>query len=136
MNASSKLIQIQDKKVILSTLWVFVMFCIAYADIIGFIEPGTLEKIIDGNVGFTLTPAIIVMISLIQALPIAMIVISRLFRRQVSRWLNIIAAVLTLIYVLGGGNWESSSYFVFALLEVIAMLAIIWQAWIWRNDNA
>ena len=51
MNTNNKLIEIQDKKVTLSTLWVFVMFCIAYADIIGFIEPGTLENIINGNVG-------------------------------------------------------------------------------------
>ncbi len=136
MKASNQLIQIQDKKTILSILWVFVMFCIAYADIIGFLEPGTLEKIINGDVGFTLTPAIIVMISLIQALPIVMIVISRLFRRGVSRWLNVAAAVLTLLYVLGGGNWESSSYYVFAALEVAAMLVIIWQAWTWRSDEA
>jgi hypothetical protein len=136
MNTSNKLIQIQDKKIILSILWVFVMFCIAYADIIGFIEPGTLEKIINGDVGFTLTPAIIVMISLIQALPIAMIVISRLFRRGVSRWLNIAASVLTLLYVLGGGNWESTSYLVFATLEAASMLGIIWQAWTWRSDEA
>lgn len=136
MNTSNRLMQVQDKKVILSTLWVFVMLCIAYADIIGFLEPGTLKKIIDGNVGFTLTPVIIVIISLIQALPIAMIVLSRLFHRKVSRWLNIATAVLTLLYVLGGGNWESVSYFVFASLEVTAMLGVIWQAWTWRNDEA
>ncbi len=136
MNTKNKLVEIQNRKVILSTLWIFVMFCIAYADVIGFIEPGTLQKIIDGNVGFELTPAIIVMISLIQAIPIAMIVMSRLLRRGVSRWLNIAAAVLTLLYVLGGGNWESASYFVFASLEVVAMLVIIWQAWTWRNDEA
>ena len=42
MNTNNKLIEkIQDTKVTLSTLWVFVMFCIAYADIIGFItNPG------------------------------------------------------------------------------------------------
>jgi hypothetical protein len=136
MNASNKLIEIQDRKVTLSTLWVFVMFCIAYADIIGFIEPGTLKNIIDGNVGFELTPAIILVFSLLQAIPIAMIVITRLFRRDVNRWLNIVASVLTLLYVLGGGNWESVSYPVFAALEVIAMLGIIWLAWTWRNDAA
>ncbi len=136
MNTSNKLIQIQDKKVILSTLWVFVMFCIAYADIIGFLEPGTLENIITGNVGFELTPALILIFSLFQAIPIVMILVSRLFRREVSRWLNIIASVLTLLYVLGGGNWESVSYPVFAALEVVAMLGIIWLAWTWRNDTA
>ncbi len=136
MNTNHKLIEVRDRKVVLSTLWVFVMFCIAYADIIGFIEPGTLEKIIDGKVGFVLTPAIILIFSLLQAIPIAMIVISRVFRRGVSRGLNLAAAVLTLLYVLGGGNWESVSYPVFAALEVIAMLGIIWLAWTWRNSEA
>jgi hypothetical protein len=136
MNTNNKLIEVQDKKVTLSTLWVFVMFCIAYADIIGFIEPGTLENIINGNVGFELTPAIILIFSLFQAIPIAMILVSRWFRRDVNRWLNIVASVLTLLYVLGGGNWESASYPVFAALEVVAMLGIIWLAWNWRNDEA
>ena len=136
MNANNRLIEAQDKKVLLSTLWVFVMFCIAYADIIGFIEPGTLEKIINGNMGFELTPAIIVMISLLQAIPIAMILMSRWLHRAVNRWLNIVASLLTLLYVLGGGNWESTSYVVFVSLEVAAMLGIIWLAWNWRNDEA
>jgi hypothetical protein len=135
MNARNKLMQVQDRKVILSTLWVFVMFCIVYADIIGFLEPGTLEKIIKGDVGFVLTPALILVFSLLQAIPIAMVLITRLFRRGLSRWLNVAAAVITLLWVLGGGNWESVSYPVFAALEVIAMLAIIWQAWTWRNDE-
>jgi hypothetical protein len=136
MNTNNKLIQIPDKKVALSSLWVFVMFCIAYADIIGFIEPGTLEKIIKGNVGFELTPAIILVFSLVQAIPIAMILASRWLRRDVNRWLNIAASVLTLLYVIGGGNWESISYPVFAALEVIALLGIIWLAWTWRTDKA
>lgn len=136
MNTNNKLIEVQDKKVILSSLWVFLMFCIAYADIIGFIEPGTLERIINGETGFELIPTIIVIISLFQAIPIAMILVSRWFRRDVSRWLNIAASVLTLLYVLGGGNWESASYPVFAALEVAAMLGIIWLAWTWRTDEA
>jgi hypothetical protein len=136
MNTNNKLIEIQDRKIILSSLWVFVMFCIAYADIIGFLEPGTLEKIINGNMGFVLTPAIILIISMFQAIPIAMIPVSRWFRRDVNRWLNIAASVMTLLYVLGGGNWESTSYVVFASLEVAAMLGILWLAWHWRNLEA
>lgn len=136
MNASNKLIQVRDKKAALSSLWVFVMFCIAYADLIGFIEPGTLEKIINGNTGFVLTPALILVFSLFQAIPILMILVSRWFRRDMNRWLNIGAAVLTLFYVLAGGNWESVSYPVFATLEVIALLGVLWLAWTWRTDEA
>jgi hypothetical protein len=135
MNASNKLIQVQDKKVALSTLWVFVMFCIAYADLIGFIEPGTLKKIINGNTGFVLTPALILVFSLFQAIPIAMILVSRWLRRDVNRRMNIVASVMTLLYILGGGNWESVSYPVFATLEIVAMLGIIWLAWTWRTDE-
>jgi hypothetical protein len=133
MSENKPLIEVQDKKIILSTLWVFVMFNIAFADIIGFIEPGTLEKIINGDTGFDLTPAVILMFSLFQAIPIVMILVSRLFRRDVNRRLNIAASVLTLLYVLGGGNWESTSYYVFAALEVVAMLAIIRMAWRWKE---
>jgi len=136
MNTSSKLIEIQDKKVALSTLWVFVLFCIAFADIIGFLEPGTLASIMNGATGFNLTPALIVGFSLLQAIPITMILVSRWFRRDVNRWLNIAAAALTLLYVFGGGNWESASYPVFAVLEVVAMLGIIWLAWNWRSAAA
>lgn len=133
MSESRQLIEVQDKKIILSTLWVFVVFNIAFADIIGFIEPGTLEKILNEDTGFDLTPVIILIFSLFQVIPIAMIVVARLFRRGVNRWLNIVASVLTLLYVLGGGNWESTSYAVFASLEVVAMLVIIWLAWRWKE---
>lgn len=120
----------------LSTLWIFVAFNIVFADIIGFIEPGTLERIINGDMGVALTPALIVIFSLLQAIPAAMILVSRWFRRDLNRWLNIVASVLTLLYVLGGGNWESVSYFVFASLEVVAMLGIIGLAWNWRPAKA
>jgi hypothetical protein len=65
-----------------------------------------------------------------------MIVISRLFSRGVSRWLNIVASVLTLLYVIGGANWESTSYPVFLALEVAALLVIIWQVWTWRSPES
>jgi hypothetical protein len=49
--------------------------------------------------------------------------------------LNIAASILTLLYVLGGGNWASVSYPVFAAMEVAALLGIIWLSWTWRSDN-
>lgn len=120
----------------LSTLWICVVFCIAFADIIGFLEPGTLEKIIRGELGFELTPALIVVFSLLQAVPIAMIALARWAPRAVNRWLNLGASALTLLYVLGGGNWESASYFVFAALEVATLLGIAWLAWTWHAAEA
>ncbi|MEL6347105.1 MAG: DUF6326 family protein [Myxococcota bacterium] len=129
---SDTLIDVTDRKVALSTIWIFVMFNTVMADIIGFIEPGTLARLARGETGFELTAPILVVISLIQVVPILMIPIARMVRRRESRGLNVAAAGLTLLYVIGGGNWESTSYPVFATLEVIAMIAIIGLACTWR----
>lgn len=108
---SESLIDLADRRVALSTGWVFVMFNLVMADIIGFIEPGTLQRILDAD--------------------ITMIAVSRLFRRDINRMLHLVAVPLTLLYVLGGGNWEAASYPVFASLEVAAMSGIAWCAAAW-----
>ena len=115
-----------------STLWIFVLFNIAFADIVGFIEPGALEDIMSGDFGFEISPAILVGISLVQAIPIAMIAVSRLWHNQrLNRWANIAAGALTLLYIIGGGSWDSPSYIVFVAIEIVGLLTIIWTAWKW-----
>jgi hypothetical protein len=121
-----------DIRTKLSTLWIFVMFNMVFADIIGLIEPGTLEAMLAGDFGFEITPALVVVISLVQAIPIGMIVVSRLMNNpRVNRWANIGAGVLTLLYITGGGSWDKTSYIVFASIEIVGLLAIIWAAWKW-----
>ena len=133
MSGKKELIEVKYKQVIISTLWIIVMLSIKSADIIGFIEPGTLEQIINGQTGFVLTPALILVFSLLQVFPILMIFVARTFRRDVNCWLNIVVSVVILLYVLGGGNWESTSYYVFAVVEGAALAAMIWQALSWKK---
>lgn len=131
----SLLVNVADRHVALSTAWIFVMFNIVMADIIGFIEPGTLARLVQGDTGFALTAPVIIAVSLVQAIPILMIPVARLVHRRVNRWLNVAAAGLTLLYVLGGGNWDSASYPVFAVLEIMAMVAIVMLAWTWPDPR-
>lgn len=51
----------EEIKVQLSTLWVVVMFNIAFADIVGFVHPGALEQIMAGEVGFELTQGLLLL---------------------------------------------------------------------------
>ncbi len=132
MKANNARFTMEEMKSRLSTLWIFVLFNMAFADIIGFVEPGTLETLMAGDVGFELTPAIMVVISLIQAIPIAMVLLSRFLDYRMNRWANIVAAIITLVYIIGGGSWDKASYIVFAMLEILALLYIIWFAWTWR----
>jgi hypothetical protein len=131
MNTSKKTTGMEDMKIKLSTLWVFVMFNMVFADIVGFLNPGALEEMI------AMKPAqgLLLVFSILLEIPIAMIVLSRLLKYRANRWANIIAGVITILYVIGGGN-TSVSYIFFATIEVACMLLIVWYAWKWTEQEA
>ena len=129
MDIKNVTVSMDEMKVKLSVLWIFVMFNMAFADIIGFINPGALEEImtsLDITQGFLLVAAILVEI------PIAMIVLSRMLKYKANRWTNIIAGIITILWIIGGGN-TSLSYIFFATLEVLCLFLIIWYAWKWSK---
>jgi fucose 4-O-acetylase-like acetyltransferase len=123
-----------DMKEKLSTLWIFIMFNIVMADIIGNMEPGALKAMMTGDVGFTVTSELMLVFAMIQEVPIAMIVLSRMLKYRVNRKINIFAGVLTIVYVVAGGEAILSYYF-FATMEVLCALLIIWYAWNWSEEQ-
>ncbi len=127
-NTTEKAGKMEDVKVRLSTLWIFVMFNMVLADIVEFMNPGALENIISGNVGIKITQELLLVFSILLEIPIAMIFLSRVLKYNVNRWANIIAAAITILFVIGGGE-TSLSYIFFATMEVVGMLFIIWYAW-------
>ncbi len=51
----------ETTRIKLGALWTVVMFSIGMADIIGFIHPGTLEKIMKGEFGFPVTSELLLL---------------------------------------------------------------------------
>lgn len=131
MNTSKKNTGMSEMQVTLSTLWVFVMFNMVFADIVGFLNPGALEQMI----AMKPAPGLLLVFSILLEIPIAMIVLSRLLKVRANRWANIIAGVITILYVIGGGN-TSITYIFFATIEVACMLLIVWYAWQWTEEEA
>ncbi|WP_420631575.1 DUF6326 family protein [Candidatus Leptofilum sp.] len=127
MNSNEKITK-TDAREKISLLWVVVMFNMAFADIVGFVHPGSLEDIIAGNVGFELTQGLLLLFSILIEIPIAMIFLSRILNDTANRRLNIFAAILTAIFVIGGGS-ATLSYVFFASIEVLCMGLIAWYAW-------
>jgi Sec-independent protein secretion pathway component TatC len=117
-----------DMKVKISTLWIVVMFNMVSADIIGFMNPGDLQKILTGNVGINITQELLLIFSVMMEIPIAMIFLSRVLKSRPNRWANIIAGAITVVFVIGGGD-TYPSYIFFASVEVICVLLIVWYAW-------
>lgn len=120
-----------DIKVKLSLLWIVVMFTMVFADIVGFMNPGVLKDMMNGAVGFQITQGILLVIAVLIEIPIAMIFLSRVLNHKINRWANIIASVITILFVIGGGS-PYLYYIFFASVEVICMLVIIWLAWNWK----
>lgn len=71
---------------------------------------------------------ILLVFALILEIPIVMIFLSRILKNKFNRWANIIASLITIIFVIGGGSL-ALHYIFFATVEVLVLLLIIRYAW-------
>ncbi len=117
----------------LSTLWIVIMFSMLAADILGSYLPGAQAEMLEFAGGTPIT-TLMLAAAVLMALPIAMIYFSRVLKRAVNRWANIVVGVITTLYVVGGGSTHPH-YLVLASIEVVAALAIIWNAWKWNASE-
>jgi hypothetical protein len=118
----------------LSLLWIFTMFNMVFADIFSFMYPGVLKEVLTGYAGtIHVTPGFLLAAAVVTEIPIAMIVLSRVLKPAASRWANIVAGVITIAYVIGGGSLNQIHYLFFAALEVACALLIVWYAWKWHS---
>jgi hypothetical protein len=137
LGTNKKTTKMEDMKAKLSTLWIFVMFNMVFADIFSFMYPGFLKQIVAGNVvdGTQITPEFLLIAAIVTEISIAMVFLSRLLKYGANRWVNIIGGVITILWVIGGGS-TTLHYIFFATIEVACSLVIIWLAWKWRNPES
>lgn len=112
----------------IASLWIVVMFNIAFADIIGFIHPGTLQKIMAWDSGFSMIGPMLLLVSVLTEVPIVMVFLSLVLPEHQNRTANSFAAVLTVLYVIGGGSF-TLSYAFFVCIELACMGLILRYAW-------
>lgn len=124
-----------DRKALLSTLWIFVLFNIIFRDLHEVISPGFLEEAITGYVdGMQITERLVFIGAIIVEIPIAMVLLSRVLKYRVNRWVNIIAAAITIVVVFSSVPTVPADIF-FDAIEVVALSLIIWYAWKWPKQD-
>jgi len=133
MNTNKKTASMDIRERI-SVLWIVVMMSMIFADILGFMLPEVLNDIMTGNTPFKITQEIMLVFAILLEIPIAMIFLSRVLKYKANRWANIIASVITILFVIGGGSPYLHYYF-FATIEVVCMLVIIWYSWKWNSPE-
>ena len=122
-----------DLKVIFSTLWIVVMFNMIFADILTLYIPEFLNEIVTGATPVQITQELMLVMAIIIEIPIAMVFLSRVLKYRANRWANIIAGVITILFVVVGGS-QILHYIFFAAMEVVCLLLIIWYAWKWQKQ--
>ena len=124
---------IKDRKVILSTLWIFVLFNYLYADVFTIIfNPAGQE------VAMKMTEGVVLGFALLMEIPIVMVLLSRVLKYRANRWTNIIAGLWSTVFVawsLFAGITPGSYYTFFASIEIACTLFIVWYAWTWNNPD-
>jgi Sec-independent protein secretion pathway component TatC len=135
MNTRMKTNGSEDMRGKLSALWVVVMFNMAFADILTFIKPGALQELWSGQAGVQVTPGVLLAFAILLEVPIAMIFLSRVLKPAPNRWANTVAAVITTVFVVGGGSL-TPHYVFFAAVEIACMGLIVWSVWSRRDRQA
>ena len=134
MNASGNPTKKIDTRVLLSTLWIVVMINILGADILSVHIPGAQDVLAD-FAGETPIPLLMLVAAILNELVIVMIILSRVLKYGVNRWVNIIVGLFTIAYIWGGAG-PYPHYTFIATVETICLLLIIWNAWKWAEQGA
>jgi hypothetical protein len=122
-------------KIILSALWVAVMFIYVYADIKTLFQPEIPEQIISGIVGgMTINQTFLFAAALLMSIPPIMILLSLILKPSINRWVNIIVSFLHILLIIitrfvPGKIWYY--YIYYQSIEAIFHSLIIWYAWRW-----
>jgi len=120
-------------KIKLSALWITLMFCYSYADVLGFYSPGNLAEILAGEIaGVPLTQEMLLAMAIMMALPILMVILSLVLKPKVNRPLTIVIGIFQIVILFATLlNTITAYYIVLAGIEFVCLVLIIWFAFKW-----
>jgi hypothetical protein len=121
-----------NKKIVLSTVWICVLFNYLYADVFSLIANPALRE-----VGARMTERTLLGWAVVMQTAIAMVLLSRLLPYKPNRWANIITGILHTAIV-AWSLWVGMLqlyYVFFASVEIACTLFIIWYAWTWKPQH-
>ena len=132
MNTNSKTVEMKDRKVILSTLWIFAMLNYLYADVFTLFFNPTAQK---ETLAMPQGPVLV--FAILMETAIAMVLLSRVLKYGANRWANIAVGIFHTAFVSWSlyGETQLLFYIFFASIEIVCTLFITWYAWTWRNPE-
>jgi hypothetical protein len=131
-------ILLEDTRIKLAVLWIFVLFNYLYADVLTLMDSSVLKELIAGSVaGLQITPSLLLIGAILMEIPIAMIILSLVLKYTINRWVNIIAGLISSLAVAASlfVGTPAPYYAFFGIIEVITTCSIVWIAWKWQDSS-
>ena len=124
-----------DVKLVLSALWITMLFVFAYVDIFGFFRADVLKAALNGKVAtadFTVNQTFLTYTLVYILVPALTVVMSLLFRPRVNRIVNIVVSVVYMVTIIASAIGEDWVYYIAgSVVEVVLLIAIARSAWKW-----
>jgi hypothetical protein len=137
LNTPNK-ITAQDKRVLLSTIWIFAVLNYLYCDVVSLMDSNLLKQYLNGAVnGMQVSQGFLLAAGILMEISISMVLLSRVLPFKANRWANIIAGVITTAVQLASLTFGTSTmyYWFFSIIEITSTALIVWFAWTWRNPE-
>jgi hypothetical protein len=142
MNSNKKTIKILfNVRIILSALWAARMLSGLQGDSTRFHDPVALKALVAGTSAVPVTNELLLVMSILFAVPILMSFLSLTLKNKTNRWANRIIGtfffVFDLIFLgLALFLWPFSAYETFWSIVYLAFTAlIVWYAWKWPRQE-
>jgi hypothetical protein len=118
-----------DTRITLSGLWVAVMLTYLWGDVLrimaGDVEPGKLTG------GAEATQGMWLLIAAIMLVPIVMVVLTLTLPYPAIRWVNIVAAIVVVIFNLVGLPYKGAYDNFLIVVSFVFNALTVWYAWKW-----
>ena len=125
-----------NKKVLFSTLWIFVTLNYIFCDVFTLFHSESLKQLMTGEMGgMEINQEFLLAFSLLMELPMIMIVLSRILSYKPNRMANIIvASIMTLVQAATLFTADNTLHYIFfSTIEIITTGFILYTAWRWSE---
>lgn len=128
-----------DKKVWLSTLWIFLTVNFIFCDVFTLMHSEDLKNLLNGSVGgMPITQEFLLGFAFLMEIPMLMILLSRVLKYPLNRTLNLVSGLLLALvqsWSLTVGD-TTLHYSFFTVIEIATCLSIVWIAWNWKENHS
>jgi hypothetical protein len=124
-----------DVRIILASLWTARMLSSLQGDTARFSNPEYLKEMIDGTPEIPVTNGLILIMSIIMAIPIVMIFLSLTLNKRANRFVNLITGIFFIIWELVFISFiylHEPTYEIFwGFMYLVFAILVVGYAWKW-----